>query len=230
VCELSYQYSRYGYRKIHPLMIRAGWQIGREAVRLIRRRERLQVRRKQSRRRLLGCSTQNLLKAEYPNHVWSYDFVHDRTTDARALKYLTVVDEFTHEGLMIHVNRSITSATVIDCLGWLFELYGKPECIKSDNGPEFVANRVQAWLKERHVMVHYIEPGSPWQNGHNESFNGVFRDGCLNRWWFENIQEARLITEQWLKEYNEIRPHGSIGQMTPFEYACIHRKQLKKVA
>jgi transposase InsO family protein len=109
-------------------MIRAGWQIGREAVRLIRRRERLQ------------------LKAEYPNHVWSYDFVHDRTTDARALKYLTVVDEFTHEGLMIHVNRSITSATVIDCLGWLFELYGKPECIKSDNGPEFVANRVQAWL------------------------------------------------------------------------------------
>src|SRR5690606_7896816 len=151
---------------------------------------------------------------------WSYDFVHDRIDDGRTVKYLTVVDEFTHAGLMIYAHRWITSTDVIDCLSYLFELYGKPECFKSDNGSEYIAHHVQQWLGVRHLQVRYIDPGSPWQNGHNESFNAVFRDGCLDRWSFYSLGEARRVVDQWLTEYNEIRPHGSIGMMTPRAFAA----------
>lgn len=185
---------------------------------------------KQPKKRLLGQSTTSLQKARYPNHVWSYDFVFDQTTDGRTLKHLTVVDEFTHEGLMIYLHRSITSADVIRCLDYLFELYGVPACIKSDNGPEFVAKRVQNWLKAQRVNVRYIDPGSPWQNGHNESFNGVFRDGCLDRWLFYSVAEARRVVEAWLEEYNTVRPHGSINMMTPRAFAAVHRQAVKQAA
>lgn len=154
----------------------------------------------------------------------------DQTTDGRTLKHLTVVDEFTHEGLMIYLHRSITSADVIRCLDYLFELYGVPACIKSDNGPEFVAKRVQNWLKAQRVNVRYIDPGSPWQNGHNESFNGVFRDGCLDRWLFYSVAEARRVVEAWLEEYNTVRPHGSINMMTPRAFAAVHRQAVKQAA
>lgn len=230
IVRLSYRYPRFGYRKIHTLLINAGWQISRETVRLIRKREGLQVRKKQRKKRVLGQSTTDLKQAQYPNHVWSYDFVFDQTTDGRTLKHLTVVDEFTHEALMIYVNRSITSTDVKGCLKCLFDLYGVPKSIKSDNGPEFVAKQIQDWLKEKHVSVRYIDPGSPWQNGHNESFNGVFRDGCLNRWSFYSVAEARRVVDQWLEEYNTIRPHGSIDMMTPRAFAAIHRQVLKQVA
>lgn len=230
IYHLSHRYPRFGYRKIHALLVTAGHPVSRETVRLIRKREGLQVRKKQPKKRLLGQSTTALKQAQYPNHVWSYDFVHDQTTDGRTLKCLTVVDEFTHEGLMIAVNRSITSGGVINCLDYLFDLYGVPSCIKSDNGPEFVANRVQTWLKERQVNVRYIDPGSPWQNGHNESFNGVFRDGCLDRWSFYSVTEARHVIEHWLEEYNEVRPHGAIKQITPRAFAALHRQPMKRVA
>ncbi len=230
ISRLSYRYPRFGYRKIHTLLVNAGYRVSRETVRLIRKREGLQVRKKQKKKRLLGQSTTVLQRALYPNHVWSYDFVFDQTTDGRTLKHLTVVDEFTHEGLMIHLNRSLTSSDVINCLEYLFDLYGVPECIKSDNGPEFVATRVQQWLKERHVKVRYIDPGSPWQNGHNESFNSVFRDGCLDRWSFYSVTEARRVVEQWLIEYNEIRPHGAINMMTPRAFAALHRQPVAKAA
>lgn len=230
IVRLSYAYSRFGYRKIHALLVNAGWRVSRETVRLIRKREGLQVRKKQKKKRLLGQSTTQLQKAQYPNHVWSYDFVFDQTTDGRTLKHLTVVDEFTHEGLMIYLNRSVTSWDVIHCLAYLFELYGTPDCIKSDNGPEFIAKRVQTWLKKHHVKVHYIDPGSPWQNGHNESFNGVFRDGCLDCWSFYSVAEARRVVEQWLAEYNEVRPHGAINMMTPRAFAALHRHTMKQAA
>jgi putative transposase len=230
IYRLSHRYPRFGYRKIHTLTVQEGQGVSRETTRLIRKREGLQVRKKQRKKRLFGQSTTNLRKALYPNHVWSYDFVFDQTSDGRTLKHLTVVDEFTHEGLMIHLARSLASSEVIHCLAYLFELYGTPECIKSDNGPEFVAKRVQQWLKERHVRVRYIDPGSPWQNGHNESFNGVFRDGCLNRWSFYSVAEARRIVDQWLEEYNEVRPHGAIRQMTPRAFAAIHRQPVTKAA
>jgi len=230
VYRLSYRYPRFGYRKIHTLLVNAGHHVSRETTRLIRKREGWQVKKKQKKKRLLGHSTTHLHKALYPNHVWSYDFVHDQTTDGRTVKYLTVVDEFTHEGLMIYLHRSITSSDVIHCLAYLFELYGTPECIKSDNGPEFVAKRVQQWLKGKHVHVRYIDPGSPWQNGHNESFNGVFRDGCLDRWSFYSVADARRVVDHWLEEYNEVRPHGSIKQMTPRAFAALHRQSIKRVA
>lgn len=230
VTTLSYRYPRFGYRKIHTLSLHKGQQVSRERVRLIRKHEGLQVLKTQKKKRLLGCSTTLLKRAEYANHVWSYDFVHDQTEDGRRVKYLTIIDEFTHESLMIWLDRSITSTQVISCLGFLFDLYGKPTCIKSDNGPEFIAKQVQSWLKTRHVQVHYIDPGSPWQNGHNESFNTIFRDGCLNRWAFYSLTEARRVVEQWQDEYNTIRPHGSIGMMTPHEFAAIHRQHLFHVA
>ena len=230
IVRLSYQYDRFGYRKIHVLLIRAGRRVSRETVRLIRKREGLQVRKKQPKKRLLGQSTTTLQQAEYPNHVWSYDFVFDQTSDGRTLKHLTVMDEFTKEGLMIEVARSLTSGDVIRVLDYLFDVYGTPCCLKSDNGPEFVARRVQHWLKEKRVNVHYIEPGSPWQNGTNESFNAVFRDGCLDRWEFYSVAEARRVIEQWLEEYNTIRPHGSINMLTPREFAAMHRQALKQVA
>ena len=230
IVRLSYAYPRFGYRKIHTLVVNASQRVSRETVRRMRKREGLQVRKKQRKKRLLGQSTTLLQQAQYPNHVWSYDFVYDQTTDGRTVKYLTVVDEFTHEGLMIYLSRSITSCDVIHCLAYLFELYGTPECIKSDNGPEFVATRVQDWLKAKHVKVRYIDPGSPWQNGHNESFNAVFRDGCLDRWSFYSVAEARRVVDQWLEEYNEVRPHGAIKQMTPRAFAALHRRPMKQVA
>jgi putative transposase len=230
IVRLSDAHPRFGYRKIHTLLVTAGWQVSRETVRLIRKREGLQVRKKPMKKRLLGQSTTALHKAAYPNHVWSYDFVFDQTCDGRTLKHLTVVDEFTKEGLMIEVARSLTCGDVIRVLDFLFALYGTPACIKSDNGPEFVAKRVQGWLKKKHVNVHYIDPGSPWQNGTNESFNAVFRDGCLDRWEFYSLAEARRVIEQWLEEYNTIRPHGSINMLTPRAFAAIHRQALKQVA
>jgi len=228
IYRLSYAYPRFGYRKIHTLLVNAGYRVSREIVRLIRKQEGLQVKKKAKKKRSLGRSTAQLQQAQYPNHVWSYDFVHDQTTDGRTLKCLTVVDEFTHEGLMIEVSRSITSGDVIRCLEYLFVLYGTPDCLKSDNGPEFIAKGVQSWLKDREVKVRYIDPGSPWQNGHNESFNGVFRDGCLDRWSFYSVAEARRVIDQWLEEYNEVRPHGAIKQMTPRAFAALHRQQIMK--
>jgi transposase InsO family protein len=227
---LSYAYPRFGYRKIHTLLINTGWHISRETVRRTRKREGLQLRKKQPKKRLLGRSTIELQRAQYPNHVWSYDFVFDQTTDGRTLKHLTVVYEFTHERLMIYVNRSITTTDVKFCLQCLFDLYGTPDCIKSDNGPEFVAKVVQDWLAKKHVNVRYIDPGSPWQNGYNESCNGVFRVGCLNRWSFYSISEAHRVVDQWLEEYNTVRPHGSINMMTPRAFAAMHRQKLKQVA
>lgn len=230
IVRLSHDYPRFGYRKIHTRLVTAGWRVSRETVRLIRKREGLQVHKKQVKKRLLGKSTTSLQQAEYPNHVWSYDFVFGQTSDGRTLKYLTVVDEFTKESLMIEVARSLTSGDVLRILDFLFDLYGTPVCIKSDNGPEFVAKRVQTWLKEKHINAHYIDPGSPWQNGHCESFNSVFRDGCLDRWEFYSVAEARRVVQQWREEYNTIRPHGAINMLTPQAFAALHRQALKQVA
>jgi transposase InsO family protein len=209
VVSLSQRYPYWGYRKIYELMKEQQIAISRERVRLIRRREGLQVVRKCRKRRLLGQTTQWVHRACYPNHVWSYDFVFDQTEDRRTLKCLTVVDEFTRQGLDIRVGRSITASDVIRILDELFQIHGRPVCLRSDNGPELVSHAVQEWLKDKHVDTHYIEPGSPWQNAYNESFNSIFRTTCLDRWLFSSMTEARVVIEQWLEEYNTIRPHGS---------------------
>jgi len=178
------------------------WSVGRERVGLIRKQEGLQVICKKRKKRLLGKSTVQLSKAEYPNHVWSSDFVNDQTACGRRLKCLTVIDEYTRYGLTIHAGRSITSGHVKHVLQELFARRGVPACIRSDNGPEFIANSIQRWLHETGVKTRYIDPGSPWQNGHNESLNAVFRDGCLDRRLFYLVQEARRVINSWLDEYN----------------------------
>ncbi len=218
VVRLSQQYSSWGYRKIYDLMKGEDVRISRERVRLIRRREGLQVVRKRKQRRVLGMTTQWVHRACYPNHVWGYDFVFDQTDDSRRLKCLTVVDEFTRQGLTIDIGRSLTAGDVILSLERLFQLHGRPVCLRSDNGPELVADAVQTWLKEKHVDTHYIEPGSPWQNAYSESFNSIFRTTCLNRWVFSSLTEARVVINQWLEEYNTIRPHGSLGGMNPEQF------------
>ncbi len=212
---LSERYPRFGYRKIFDRLKTAGWRVGRERVRLLRRREGLRVPQKAPKRRRRGTSTIDPHQAEYPNHVWSYDFVSDQTTDGKTLRFLTVIDEFTRRALWIECARHLTSVSVVRVLEQLVELYGAPTTIKSDNGPEFVAKKVQDWIEERDIAVRFIDPGSPWQNGHNESFNGVFRDGCLNRWLFASVREAREASEAWLQEYNVERPHGSLDGRVP---------------
>ena len=218
VVRLSDQYRYWGYRKIYDLMKGRGIAVSRERVRLIRRREGLQVVRKRRKRRLLGQTTQWVHRACYPNHVWSYDFVFDQTEDRRTLKCLTVVDEFTRQGIDIRVGRSITASDVIRILDELFQLHGRPVCLRSDNGPELVSHAVQDWLKDKQVGTHYIEPGSPWQNAYNESFNSIFRITCLDRWLFGSLTEARVVIQQWLEEYNTIRPHGSLAGMNPEQF------------
>jgi putative transposase len=150
-----------------------------------------------------------------PNTVWSYDFVHDRTANNRTLKLLCVVDEYTRECLAIEVARSIRSQDVILTLSRLMRLYGKPSYIRSDNGAEFTAAAVMCWLRDQHVGSAFIQPGSPWQNGTVESFNGKLRDECLNREWFTSAQEARVVIEQWRTFYNHRRPHSSLGYRPP---------------
>lgn len=179
---------------------------------------------------ILGRRPTTPTGAEYPNHVWSYDFVHDGTSDGRRLRCLTEIDEYTREGLAIHCARSITSGCVIRILATLFARFGAPDCLKSDNGPEFVAQRVTAWLEERSVGTLYIAPGSPWQNGHNESFNSVFRDGCLDRWLFYSVQEARRVIDAWLTEYNHERPHGALNGLKPAQFAAKARNSLEQAA
>lgn len=217
VVRLSERYDYWGYRKIHDLL-KAEVAIGRDRVRVIRRREGLQVIRRRPKRRLLGRSTRWVHRAEHRHHVWSYDFVHDQTIDGRTLKCLTIVDEFTREGLAIRCGRSLTAPEVLRTLEGLIRRYGRPLCLRSDNGPEFIACRVRNWLKERRIGTHYIDPGSPWQNPFNESFNSIFRTTCLDRWAFASMAEARAVIADWLEEYNTIRPHGSLAGRSPAQF------------
>jgi len=228
--QLSEKYQRYGYRKIYDKLKEEGWPVGRERVRLLRKQEGLQVIKKQKKKRLLGKSTTQLSKAEYPHHVWSYDLVSDQTACGRRFRSLTIVDEFTRYGLEIYSGRSITSGHVKRVLQRLFAQWGPPACIKSDNGPEFVAKQIQKWLKESGVGTRYIDPGMPWQNGHNESFNAVFRDGCLDRWLFYSVQEAKRVISSWLEEYNTERPHGSLGGKCPATFMAGCRDKQRNAA
>lgn len=230
VHELSERYPRWGYRKIHGILRTEGTAIGRDRLRLLRKREGLQVARRARKRRRPGKSTTTVDRALYPNHVWSYDFVADQTADGRRLRFLTVIDEYTRESIWIEAARFLNSNDVVRVLEQLVEIRGVPGVIKSDNGPELVCDRVQDWIAARGIATKFIEPGSPWQNGHNESFNGVFRDSCLNQWLFVSVREARLVVERWRQEYNEERPHGALGQITPAAYAAGVGAQEKRAA
>jgi transposase InsO family protein len=161
-------------------------------------------------------------KAQYRNHVWSYDFLEEHTVKGKRLRILAVIDEFTRECLALLVDRSITSDKVVDLLDWLFLIYGKPQYLRSDNGPELVARKVQDWLKEQGCQTIYISPGSPWENAYIESFIGKFRKECVDRYLFYTLRETRSIIEAWREEYNHYRPHSALGYLSPSVFAAQH--------
>ena len=217
IIELAKQYGRYGYRRITALLRREGWRVNRKRVERIWRREGLKVPTRQPKRGRLWLNDGSCvrLRAEFPNHVWSYDIVFDRTHDGRPLRMLTVVDEYTRECLAIKVERHIRSEDVLECLADLFLLRGAPAYLRSDNGPEFSAMAVRGWLGRLGVKTLYIEPGSPWENGYVESFNGKLRDELLNGEIFYTLMEAKVLTERWRQEYNTVRPHSALGYRPP---------------
>jgi transposase InsO family protein len=217
--QLAYQHKRYGCQRIRIMLRREGWKVNKKRVHRIWKEEDLQVPRRKRKRRWLGVKGEVVPKAVHRNHVWTYDFIEDRTETGSGLRILAVLDEYTRECLAIEVARSFDSLKVIRCMGWLFLTKGVPEYIRSDNGPEFVANAVREWLGKSGSNTLYIEPGSPWENGYMESFLGKFRDECLNMEVFGNVQEAQIVVEGWRQEYNERRPHSALGGLTPMEFA-----------
>jgi transposase InsO family protein len=217
IIELATQYGRYGYRRITALLCNEGWIVNHKRVERIWRREGLKVPKKQSKRKRLWLDESSCvrLRPRYRNHVWSYDFVMTRTHDGRTVKILTLMDEYSRECLALKVGRNLTSQDVIEQLATLFIVRGLPEHIRSDNGPEFTAKAVRHWLQKLGVQTLFIEPGSPWENGYIESFNGKLRDELLNREIFTTLLEAQVLTKWWKNEYNHVRPHSSLGYRTP---------------
>ncbi len=223
IIELAAKYGRYGYRRITALLNRDDWMVNHKKVERIWRIEGLKVPQKQPKRGRLWLNEGSCirLRPERKDHVWSYDFVMTRTSDGKSFRMLNIIDEYTRECLAILVKRKITSQDVIDLLFELFIMKEIPEHIRSDNGPEFTAKEVRSWLDRIGVKTLFIDPGSPWENGYIESFNGKMRDELLNREIFTTLTEAKVLIEQWRQEYNYIRPHSSLGYRSPVPEARL---------
>jgi putative transposase len=214
---LAGQYPRYGYRTIRIFLDRQGHVMSADRTYRLWRQEGLQVPKKRPRRRV-ATSRPRPLPPTAVNHVWAYDFVFDTCADGRTLKCLTVIDEFTRECLAIDVAGGIRSGRVIEVLTQLVSVHGAPRYLRSDNGPEFVARAILQWLRTAQIETAFIDPGKPWQNGADESFNGKFRDQHLSLQWFRNRADAKVSIEEWRRHYNEVRPHSSLGYLTPAEF------------
>ncbi len=225
IIALATKYGRYGYRRITALLnsYPMEWGVNHKRVERIWRREGLKVPQKQPKRGRLWLSDGSCirLRPEYPDHVWSYDFMVERTTNGRAFKILNIIDEYTRVDLATRVSRKISSQDVIDELFKLFIFRGIPEHIRSDNGPEFTAKAVRKWLSRLGVKTLFIEKGSPWENGYIESFNGKMRDELLNREIFTTLEEAKVLIEQWRRHYNQVRPHSSKNYHPPAPEAIL---------
>lgn len=215
--ELGSQYGRYGYRRITALLQTEGWRVNHKRVERLWRQEGLKVPAKQPKRGRLWLNDGSCLrlKPEFPGHVWSYDFMLERTHDGRAFRILNVIDEYTRECLAVRIARHLDHEDVQQCLTELFCTRGVPVHLRSDNGPEFVARLLREWLAKLQVKPLFIEPGSPWENGYIESFNGKMRDELLKREIFYTLQEAQILIERWRREYNHLRPHSSLGYRPP---------------
>jgi transposase InsO family protein len=217
IIDLAVRFGRYGYRRITALLRDRGWQVNHKRVERIWRREGLKIPKKQPKRGRLWLNDGSCirLRPKRKGHVWAYDFVACRTEDGRAVRMLTVIDEFTRECLAIKVARQLKSHDVIHAMTELFVLHGAPEHIRSDNGPEFTSKMIREWLPKVGVQTLFIEPGSPWENGYNESFNGKLRDELLNGEIFYTLREAEVLIEEWRMTYNQVRPHSSLGYRPP---------------
>ncbi len=222
--ELARAYGRCGCRQITGMLNLEGWDVNHKRIERLWRREGLKVPKKQPKRGRLWLADGSCIRrrAEHPDHVWSYDFIHERTHDGRALKMLTMVDEFTRECLTIDVRRSFKSEDVLARLAELFILKGTPDFIRSDNGPGFIAEDLRNWLARLSVKTLFIEPGSPWENGYIESFNGKLRNELLNEEIFYTLFEAKTITERWSCHYNHKRPHSSLNYQPPAPETMEH--------
>lgn len=214
---LATRFGRYGYRRITALLRREGWRVNHKRIERLWRQEALKVPQKQPKRGRLWLNDGSCLRLrpEHPDHVWSYDFVAARTHDGRPLRMLTVLDEYSRECLAIDVARGLKADDVLERLTYLFVTRGVPDYIRSDNGSEFTAREVRDWLEQVGVKTLYIEPGSPWENGYIESFNGKLRDELLNAEIFTSLWEAKVIIERWRVEYNTVRPHSALGYRSP---------------
>lgn len=215
--ELAGQYPRYGYRMIQLLLAKQGLQMSVDRAHRLWKSAGLQVPRKRPRKRV-ATGRPRPQAPSGPNHVWAIDFVFDTCADGRALKCLTVVDEWTRECLAIDVAGGIRGARVVDVLARLVSVRGAPRHLRSDNGPEFVSKALVKWVTKENVETALNDPGKPWQNGTNESFNGRFRDDCLSVEWFRSRREAKALIETWRRHYNDVRPHSSLGGLTPSEF------------
>ncbi len=223
IVDLASRFGRYGYRTVTGLLRLSGWRVNRKRVERIWKQEGLKVPRKQPKRGRLWLNDGSCirLRPQHKDHVWSYDFVHDRTHNGRPLKILTIIDEYTRECLSLRVERSLTSEQLLETLAWLFVYRGVPDHIRSDNGPEFTALAVRQWLGKVGVKTLFITPGSPWENGYNESFNGTLRDQLLNGEIFYTLREAKVLLERWRCHYNQVRPHSSLGNRPPAPEATL---------
>jgi len=216
-------FGRYGYRRIHGLLRLDGWWVNHKRVERIWRREGLKVPKKQPKRGRLWLNDGSCirLRPAHKDHVWAYDFVQARTHDGRSFRMLTLIDEFTRECLLIDVARNLNHEDVLERLAWLMATRGVPDHIRSDNGSEFTATAVRDWLGRVGVKTLYIEPGSPWENGYIESFNGKLADELLEREVFDTLYEAKVLIERWRVQYNTVRPHSSLGYRPPAPEAWL---------
>jgi len=217
--ELAWAHPRYGLRRVEALLRREGITDNRKRLHRLWKAEGLSLRSGRRRRRKKEPG-EVWRKAQRPDHVWSYDLMEDRMAGGGKLRILNVIDEYTREHLWVRVDRSMPAAKVVEVLEWLFITRGAPEYIRSDNGPEFVAKAVKDWLSCNGVETIYIDPGSPWENAYVESFNGKMRDECLDANEFEGVRDARRSVNEWRREYNEYRPHSSLGYRTPAQFAA----------
>ena len=217
IVRLAKKYGRYGYRMITELLNTAGWKVNHKKVERLWREEGLQLpKRHKKRKRLYHKDTSVIrLRPKFPNHIWSIDFVHDRLSNGRPYKMLTVLDEYTREALCVAVSTTMGANDVLEALYPLLLKHGKPEYIRSDNGPEFIAATLQDWLVRVGIKPIQIYPGSPWENGYNERFNGTLRHEVLNAEWFSTTKQAQIVINMWLKQYNHIRPHRSLNMRPP---------------
>ena len=217
VVALARKYGRYGYRRVTAMLRREGWWVNHKRVERLWRQEGLKVPSKQPKRGRLWLRDGSCIRLRplHRNHVWAYDFIMTRTEDGRGVRMLAVIDEYTRECLSIRPGRHFRADDVVACLAELFIMHGVPEHVRSDNGPEFTATVVREWLRRIGARTLFIEPGSPWENGYVESFNGKLRDELLDREVFYTLKEVEVEVEQWRREYNQIRPHSSLGYRPP---------------
>ncbi len=225
---LAKQYGRYGYRKITELLRIEGFKVNHKRVERLWRQEGLQLPQRHKRRKRLYHKDSSVirLRPQFANHIWSVDFVHDKLSNGRRYKMLTVLDEFTRQALCVTVSFKMGSAEVLETLYPLFLKHGKPEYLRSDNGPEFIAAALQKWLARVGIKPIQIAPGSPWENGYNERFNGTLRKEVLNAEWFSTTRQAQIVINHWLRQYNHIRPHQALNQRPPAPETLVEKSQI----